>query len=179
MKKKSVLLIMAKALVFSFFALVQDASAATYYVSPTGNDTTGNGSLNNPWKTIQRAANAAVAGDTILIRAGTYRETVTPANNGVTFQNYNGEAVTVSGADLVAGWSLHTGSIYKATVSGPLLHGGQVFVDGQMMVQARWPNTAPANLMTPAVGLTDASTTPTLIIDSALPSTPNLANAKV
>ncbi|KRF18426.1 hypothetical protein [Paenibacillus sp. Soil787] len=52
----------------------------------------------------------AQAGDTVNIRGGTYRETVTPANSGtagnkIKFQNYNGEAVVVSGADLVTGWT--------------------------------------------------------------------------
>ncbi|MBC8011474.1 MAG: DUF1565 domain-containing protein, partial [Burkholderiales bacterium] len=57
------------------------ASAATYYVAPpaSGGNNSNPGTLASPYATIQRAATQAVAGDTIYIRAGTYRETVTPA----------------------------------------------------------------------------------------------------
>jgi hypothetical protein len=76
-----------------------------------------------------------------------YRETVRPAHSGtaaarVTFAAYPGERVTVSGADVVGGWSNHSGSIHKARQSWDLGFGNnQVFVDGQMMFEARWPNT--------------------------------------
>ena len=58
-----------------------------------GNDTTGNGSLGNPYQTIQKAANVAQAGDNVYVRGGTYRETVTLSNSGtsgspITFQPY-------------------------------------------------------------------------------------------
>jgi hypothetical protein len=48
--------------------------AATYYVSPSGVDTNP-GTLAQPYRTVQKAATVAVAGDTVLLRAGTYRET--------------------------------------------------------------------------------------------------------
>lgn len=47
------------------------AQADTYYVAPTGNDGAA-GSSSAPWRTIQRAASAVRAGDTVLIAAGTY-----------------------------------------------------------------------------------------------------------
>ncbi len=46
------------------------AFCTTYYVDPNGNDTTGDGSISNPWKTIPKAYNAAVQGDTIYVRGG-------------------------------------------------------------------------------------------------------------
>ena len=122
------------------------AYATTYYVATTGSDSAAGTSLTAPFKTIQKAAGLMVAGDTCLVRAGTYRETVTPANSGtssqpMTFSNYNGEVVIVSGADLVTGWTTYSGSIYKAALSWNLGKGlNQVFVDGKMMNEARWPN---------------------------------------
>src|SRR6185369_2011236 len=49
------------------------ASAATYYVapSPTGSDANA-GTEQAPFATIQKAADVAVAGDTIVVTAGTY-----------------------------------------------------------------------------------------------------------
>jgi len=125
----------------------QGLSAADYYVSVSGNDVD-EGSLIHPFKTIQHAAQMMVAGDHCYIRAGTYRETVTPANSGtaaapLTFQAFGTEAVTLSGAEIVSGWSLHSGGIYKAALTAHLGDEDQVFVDGQMMNLARWPNTTP------------------------------------
>ena len=45
---------------------------ATYYISPTGNDTTGNGSSATPWATISKAHTSAASGDTIICKSGTY-----------------------------------------------------------------------------------------------------------
>src|SRR5262249_4453300 len=59
------------------------ASAAAYYVAPTGSDTN-NGSSTSPWATLQHAVETVAAGDTILVRSGTYagcriRNSGTPA----------------------------------------------------------------------------------------------------
>ncbi|MGB2819517.1 MAG: right-handed parallel beta-helix repeat-containing protein, partial [Phycisphaerae bacterium] len=49
-----------------------------------------------------------------------------------------GETVTLSGAEPIeAKWSRHEGSTYKARID---LDVSQLFVDGEMMVEARWPN---------------------------------------
>ena len=52
------------------------ASATTYYVAKTGNDTTGDGSSGNPWLTIQHAVTTVSASNTIIVRDGTYNENV-------------------------------------------------------------------------------------------------------
>ncbi|HWE51070.1 MAG TPA: right-handed parallel beta-helix repeat-containing protein [Bryobacteraceae bacterium] len=131
------------------FLALSSAYAADYYISPNGSDNAA-GTLVQPFQTIQHAAAIMVAGDTAYIRAGIYRETVTPARSGtqsapIRFMPYNGESVTVSGADVVpaASWAVYKGSIYKTTLSWvPDPNLNQVFVDGQMMIEARWPNTS-------------------------------------
>ena len=45
---------------------------AVYYISPTGNDSTGTGVLGNPWATISKAVSSSSGGDTINCLAGTY-----------------------------------------------------------------------------------------------------------
>ena len=51
-------------------------AAADFYVSPSGSDTNA-GSLAKPWRTVQKAANAALPGSTVHVLAGTYAEQVT------------------------------------------------------------------------------------------------------
>lgn len=48
------------------------ATGKTYYISPKGNDTTGDGSIDNPWYNLAVAYAAAEAGDHIVCRGGTY-----------------------------------------------------------------------------------------------------------
>lgn len=45
---------------------------ATKYISPTGDDTTGDGTSGNPYKTINKAYTESSAGDTIYCLPGTY-----------------------------------------------------------------------------------------------------------
>lgn len=53
------------------FLFPTNARAASYYVSTTGDDAN-NGSQSTPWKTIQKAADTMVAGDTVSILPGNY-----------------------------------------------------------------------------------------------------------
>ncbi len=47
-----------------------------YYIDPLGNDTTGDGSFANPWKTLSHATQTVnTPGDTIHVNPGTYLET--------------------------------------------------------------------------------------------------------
>lgn len=58
------------------FAMVPLAShAATYYVSPTGSDSTGTGGSSSPWNTISHATGLMSAGDTLILKSGTYYTT--------------------------------------------------------------------------------------------------------
>jgi hypothetical protein len=47
------------------------AVARIYYVSPSGRDAA-SGDVNSPWRTLQRAASVAGAGDTVMIAGGVY-----------------------------------------------------------------------------------------------------------
>lgn len=157
-----------------------NAAGTTYYVDTTGSDANDGTSLSTPFQTIQRAASVAAAGDTVYIRGGTYRETVTPANSGtpgnpITFQSYNGETVVVSGNDLVTGWTIDSGNIYKAPMSWSLGAGNQVFVDGAMMDEARWPNQT-GTLLNPTRSTAGVGSDATHVVDMSLPGGDNYWN---
>jgi len=57
------------------------------------------------YRALKEAAQVAIAGQTVLIRAGTYSEQLKPANSGkegkyITFRNYKDEKVTITGRNL-------------------------------------------------------------------------------
>mgnify|MGYP000536512167 CR=1 FL=1 len=166
-------------------APIEQAMAATsYYVKgDTGLDTNP-GTLASPFQTIQKCATVMVAGDTCYIRTGVYREpTIVPLNSGtsstnlIKFAAYNGELVTISGADLITGWTLESGSIYKATMNWDILNAaGKVenvlIVDNQLTGKAKWPNNVNDILTTSSWAEVDSKTADPLteytITDSAL-----------
>lgn len=161
-----VVLIVMVAFSFSLSAGTVKASSV-YYVSTTGNDTAGTGTLSNPWKTIQKAADTMKAGDTCIIRGGTYRETVTLRTSGnsaapIIFKAYTGENVTVSGADLVTGWKKHSGSIYYAAMTGSLGTNDQIFVNKKMQFEARWPNSPNLDPLNSTYATVDSGSTTTI-----------------
>lgn len=62
-------------MVLAVLMAIQPAHAATtYYVATTGNDTTGNGTSGNPWRNPQKCVGIVVAGDTCVVRDGTYTD---------------------------------------------------------------------------------------------------------
>lgn len=67
----------ATARIFSTFAFAllfacQTGFCATYHVAPHGSDRAGNGSEEQPWQTLQHAANRVRAGDTVYVQDGSY-----------------------------------------------------------------------------------------------------------
>ncbi|OBT81774.1 hypothetical protein VE02_09665 [Pseudogymnoascus sp. 03VT05] len=84
--------------------LFTGSQAKDIYVSPTGS---GSGTSTSPYGSIQSAVNAAVAGDNILLRAGTYKPTtniqVTKSGTHtapITLRSYEKEKVILDGESL-------------------------------------------------------------------------------
>ncbi len=134
--------------VLAFILCCHTATAATLFVSPRGNDT--NSGLGpddrQALKTIRAGVSRLQPGDTLLLRGGVYRETVTFPRSGepgrpLVVKAYQDEKVVVSGCDPISGWTRHKGNIWKAPMAWTLgLGRNQVFADGQVMIEARFPN---------------------------------------
>lgn len=81
----------------------QPIRAATYYVDgSSGNNSNTGTTTDQAWATVQYAAQQAVAGDVVIIRAGYYNEQITPTNSGssglpITYRAYTGETVAIGG----------------------------------------------------------------------------------
>jgi hypothetical protein len=129
-------------LLLAVTTLVSFSPAATYFVSPEGDDSNP-GTQSKPFQTMQKAAQTVSPGDTCRLQAGTYREAVVLTKSGrpdapLRFVAEEGEAVTLDGTAPVEGrWTRHEGNIFKIHVDEPV---EQLFADGAMMVEARWPN---------------------------------------
>ncbi|RED93012.1 Ig-like domain-containing protein [Marinoscillum furvescens] len=143
---------MKKILLCSFIIISSFANATEYHVAKDGNDSNA-GTESAPFLTISKAASIAVAGDVVTIHEGTYRETVSPANSGtegskITFQGAPGEKVIISAMEVIDGFTLDQGSIYKASVNWNL--GQRMFVlhNNSPLDLARWPNNVDGDRFT-------------------------------
>jgi len=89
----------------AIFLFAQTALAMTFYVSTTGNNSNP-GTIEEPWRTIQHAANSVAAGDIVYVREGEYNEIVSiPASGSssggyITFSSYPGELAKIDGTGL-------------------------------------------------------------------------------
>ncbi|NTV23658.1 MAG: DUF1565 domain-containing protein, partial [Nanoarchaeota archaeon] len=84
---------MKKTTFWLFFLMINlyCAASANYYVSTIGSDSNP-GTQTLPWKTIQKAANTMIAGDTAIVLEGNYSERVNIGRSGslnlpITFQS--------------------------------------------------------------------------------------------
>ncbi len=140
------------------------ATGKVLFVAMTGDDTTGDGSDPKPFATIQKAADLAMPGDTVVVREGTYRGRVAPPRGGVegmpiTYLAEPGKQVTLKGSQVwKPAWeasqpglnifkAIPDPALFKDTsqIDGPnpllvMMSGkpgltlGQIFVDGERMV---------------------------------------------
>ncbi len=91
-------------------SLLGGVAAKNIYVSTTGS---GSGTLESPYGSIQTAVNAAVAGDTIFLRGGTYAPSasIQVAKSGtrtapISVRPYLNEKVIING-DNMPGYATH------------------------------------------------------------------------
>lgn len=136
-----------------------------YHVAKHGADSNP-GTAAAPFRTIQRAAEAAQAGDRVTVHEGVYREWVRPRNGGwnensrIVYEAAEGEHVVIKGSEQVSGWTPVEGTVWKVTLDdglfpdfnpyrvplggdwfvGPLdyaVHPGEVYLNGKSFYEAR------------------------------------------
>jgi len=97
------------------------ASGREFFVSVQGDDSNDGSSL-KPLRTISAAARAAQPGDVITVRAGTYRERVTPPRGGesdarrIVYQAAAGEKVIIKGSEVIRDWKPFKDGVWKVTL---------------------------------------------------------------
>lgn len=99
--------------------------AFEYHVAKNGADQA-EGTKQDPFLTINQAASVAVAGDTIIVHEGVYREWVKPKNAGlseyrrITYQAAEGEKVVIKGSERVQEWERVEGTVWKVIIPNAL-----------------------------------------------------------
>ena len=124
--------------------------------------------VKTPIKTIGKLNTISLnPGDTVLFKKGDkFSGTINVGSSGtsinpITFGAYGtGDKPIIAGTrDVSGGWTLHSGNVYKKTVSGDVK---QVFVDGVRLRPARYPKTGYL--------FTTTGTSNTTIVASGLPA---------
>lgn len=135
-----------------------------YHVAKSGSDRNP-GTEESPFLTIQKAADVAGAGDSVIVHQGEYREWVKPRNGGlscdcpVTYQAADGESVVIKGSERITCWEKVEGDVWKACLPdsffggynpyrqeicgdwlvAPLekpVHAGEVYLNGKSFYEA-------------------------------------------
>lgn len=124
------------------------------------------GTKENPFKTINKAAQTAKAGDTIIVHEGEYREWVNPIEGGsssinrITYKAADGEKVVIKGSEKIKDWEKVEGSVWKTVVCNTIfgdynpyaealygdwfidpidykVHAGDVYLNGKSFYEAK------------------------------------------
>ena len=96
-----------------------------FHVSTIGSDDA-DGSEERPFRTINRAADLAMPGDTVVVHGGEYREWVQPRRGGlsdlrrITYTAATGEHVVIKGSEQVTGWEGVSDNIWTVAVPNSL-----------------------------------------------------------
>ncbi|MBQ4271914.1 MAG: DUF1565 domain-containing protein, partial [Clostridiales bacterium] len=95
-----------------------------YYVD-SNVKVTGDGSAQNPFKTINEAAKIALPGDIVEVAPGIYRENVVPQNAGeegkpVTYRSRDLKKAVITAAEDLKGWERYEGDVWTAKVDNSI-----------------------------------------------------------
>ncbi|MEN8137068.1 MAG: right-handed parallel beta-helix repeat-containing protein [Bacteroidota bacterium] len=126
--------ILKLSLVLFICTLSANLLAKEYHVSKNGDDKNP-GTEAQPFKTISKAAEILVAGDTVTVHKGVYRESVSPVNEGksdiqrILYRAADGENVVIKGSEIVSNWKLVEGNVWKAVVPNAVFGNYNPFSD--------------------------------------------------
>ncbi len=125
-------------LLSALFLYSFDVQANEYHVSVEGNDQNP-GTESQPFRTISAAAEIAVAGDTITVYEGTYREKVVPPRGGdndlkrILYRSAPNERVVIKGSEVISDWQQVDNGVWKTTINNDFFgdyNPYQVIVEG-------------------------------------------------
>jgi len=107
------------------------AKNQTFYVALDGDDASP-GTINQPWRTIQRAADTLEPGDMVYIRGGVYEEYVELSQGGsygnyITYAAYPGETPILDGENVDWKYGFNLGHEYYIKIDGLVIRNWEGF----------------------------------------------------
>jgi alpha-N-arabinofuranosidase len=99
----------------------EDRGSTEFHVAVNGDDLNP-GTRAAPLRTIQRAANLALPGDTVTVHEGVYRERVNPPRGGesdtkrIVYQAAPGEKVVIKGSEVIKDWVHVQDDVWKVVL---------------------------------------------------------------
>jgi hypothetical protein len=157
------LMLLSTALVFSG-AAASPAGGAEYYVDAASGSDGNPGTPQQPWQTIGKGLASVQPGDTVLVRGGLYRETLSIRINGtadkrIAIQACPGETPILEGTTGITGWTPcaadepgltvngvvnpHYANVYKAQVAASAItkvESAMLLENGEILQLAQWPD---------------------------------------
>jgi hypothetical protein len=155
---------MRRLVLFGLILLAGKAFAIEIHVSQKGNDANA-GMAASPFRTINKAAQVAQAGDQVIVHEGIYRERVDPARGGesaakrIVYKAAKGEKVIIKGSEVIKGWKRRLGDTWQVDLPNTffgnfnpyndVLHGdwfekndwiqhsGAVYLNGNILYEAK------------------------------------------
>ncbi|OON95351.1 MAG: hypothetical protein ATN31_11135 [Candidatus Epulonipiscioides saccharophilum] len=111
------------------------------------------------YTSIAVALNNAIAGDTIIVHEGVYREALNIKFDNITIKNFEDDYVLVTGTELVTGWQPALDHPTPGVMVAPVNERWakattdftQVFVNGKMGEMGRHPNRTLDSMMMPTI----------------------------
>ncbi|OON95353.1 MAG: hypothetical protein ATN31_11145 [Candidatus Epulonipiscioides saccharophilum] len=111
------------------------------------------------YTSIASALSNAIAGDTIIVHEGIYREALNVTLDNLTIKNFEDDYVLVTGAELVTGWQPATDHPTEGVMVAPVnekwaratMDFTQVFINGEMGEMGRHPNRTLDSMMLPTL----------------------------
>lgn len=140
-----------------------------WHVSVHGSDDAA-GTLAEPLRNIQTAAEKARPGDIITVHAGTYRERVAPPRGGtsrecpIVYQAAEGERVELKGSEVIKGWKRLDEKTWVVAVPNTLFKDFNPYQDtihGDWLERGKWCHTG-------EVYLNDAALTETRALENVM-----------
>jgi hypothetical protein len=95
-----------------------------YYVSAAGSDSNSGASTSQPLKTITAALDGAASGDIIYVMGGTYAETVSITQSGITLSAYGNDKPAIDGNTALPG--LDDGALLSVEGNGNTVSGFEI-----------------------------------------------------